>query len=260
MAEKSTDAKQGGEKYPQDKKQDRQARRPPQQLSAKPVVSASGKEVRGVVRLAGRDLRGNLPISRAITSVRGIGINLSAVVSQVAYQQLGINEKTMVGELSEEEVEKLEQILSHPESFGVPERMLNRQKDLLTGRSVHMIGSDLAYTVKQDIDHEKDSYTWKGYRHTYGQKVRGQRTRSTGRTGMTVGVLRKAVLAKAGAAAAAQTGAAAQAAGALGAAAPPAKGAPAGPAAKAPAAAAPKAVAAAPKAAAPAAKKEEAKK
>ena len=114
---------------------------------------------------------------------------------------------------------------------------------------MHYISSDLVYVVRQDIDHEKDAYTWRGYRHTYGQKVRGQRTRTTGRTGMTVGVLRKAVLAKAGEAAAAATGAAAQAAGAKA----PAAGAPG---AKAPAGAAPKAPVSAPKAAAPAKKEE----
>jgi len=190
----------------------------------KPVVSASGKEVRGIVRLAGKDLRGNLPIRRAIISIRGIGLNLGGVVSQVACEKLNMNYTTMIGELSEQEIEKLEHILTHPAEYGVPRRMLNRQKDLFTGEDVHAIASDLAFYVKQDIDHEKDAYTWKGYRHTYGQKVRGQRTRSTGRTGMTVGVLRKAVLAKAGAAATAQTGAAAQAAGAVGAA-PGAKGA-----------------------------------
>ena len=225
---------------PQEKKQERQPRRP-QQLSAKPILSASGKEVRGIVRLAGKDLRGNLPIRRAIISIRGIGLNLGGVVSQVACEKLSMNNTTMIGELSEQEIGKLEHILSHPGEYGVPSRMLNRQKDIFTGNDVHAISSDLAYYVKQDIDHEKDAYTWKGYRHTYGQKVRGQRTRSTGRTGMTVGVLRKAVLAKAGSAAAAQTGAAAQAAGAPTAA----------PAAKA---AAPAAKAAAP------AKKEEPKK
>ncbi|MFA4983410.1 MAG: 30S ribosomal protein S13 [Candidatus Micrarchaeia archaeon] len=225
---------------PQEKRQEKPSRRP-QQVSMKPIVSESGKEVRGVVRLAGRDLRGNLPIRRAIISIRGIGLNLGKVVSAIACQNLNMNDKTMVGELSEQEIEKLEHILSHPGEYGVPIRMLNRQKDLFTGTDIHAIASDLGYYVKQDIDHEKDAYTWKGYRHTYGQKVRGQRTRSTGRTGMTVGVLRKAVLAKAGTAAAAQTGAAAQAASAPGAA--PAKAAPA----------------AAPKAAAPA-KKEEAKK
>lgn len=242
MSEKH-DAKPAAEK-PQEKKQDR-PRRPQQAAPMKPVVSASGKEVRGVVRLAGRDLRGNLPLRRAITSIRGIGLNLGAVISGIACQQLSINDRTMVGELSEQEIVELEKIVSRPQEFGVPVRMLNRQKDLFTGKDTHAIASDLGFAVKQDVDHEKDSDTWRGYRHAYGQKVRGQHTRSTGRTGMTVGVLRKAVLAKAGSAAAAQTGAAAQAAGTAAAAAPAAKGGAAAPAAK--------------PAAAPA-KKEEAKK
>jgi len=209
------------------------------QAPPKAIVSASGKEVRGIVRLAGGDLRGSLPLSRAITSVRGIGINLGKVVSEIACRELAITDKTMIGELSDQEIDQLEHVMRNTAQFGVPVRMLNRQRDIFTGKDIHYISSDLAYIVKQDIDHEKDAYTWKGYRHTYGQKVRGQRTRSTGRTGMTVGVLRKAVLAKAGGAAAVAAGTAAQAAGT--AAAAGAK-APSGPAPKAPAgAAAPKA-------------------
>jgi small subunit ribosomal protein S13 len=46
------------------------------------------------------------------------------------------------------------------------------------------------------VESEKKLYTWKGYRHSYGQKVRGQKTRNTGRTGMAVGVLRKAIIAQ----------------------------------------------------------------
>ena len=200
MAEKSHEEKAAPAKKQQQEKP--APRRPQQQVGSKQLLSASGKEVRGIVRLAGKDLNGALPIKRAIVSVKGIGLNLGNVVSHITYEKLGFNDKTMVGELTEEEVEKLEHILRYPQEYGVPARMLNRQKDLFTGNDVHMISSDLTYTVKQDIDHEKDSYTWKGYRHTYGQKVRGQRTRTTGRTGMTVGVLRKAVMAGAAAAAA----------------------------------------------------------
>jgi len=243
MAEK-TDAKQqsAGDKHGEKTQQAKPVSRRPQPQVQKAIISASGKEVRGVVRLAGRDLRGNLTIKRAIISVRGVGLTLGQVISGIAYEQLKMSDNTMLGELSEEEINKLEQVMLHPENYGVPVRMLNRRKDVITGKDSHLISTDLAYAVKQDIDHDKDSYTWRGFRHTYGQKVRGQRTRSTGRTGMTVGVLRKAVLAKAGAAATAQTGAAAQAAGAA-----PAKGAPAAKGA---------APAAAPKAAAPAAKPE----
>lgn len=283
MADK-TDSKQGGEKPHEKgsfsgsktgqaagKQPAREQRGRPQQVSYKPIVSASGKEVKGIVRLAGKDLRGSLPLRRAIVSVKGIGINLGEVISVIACAQLGVTEESMVGELSEQQVEKLEHILKNPEEFGVPVRMLNRQKDLVTGNSIHLIGSDLTFTVRQDIDHEKDSNTWKGYRHAYGQKVRGQHTRSTGRTGMTVGVMRKAVLA--GAAAAAQAagaqaagaqaaGAAAVAPGAKGAAAPKAGAAPgaAAPAAKGGAPAAKGAAAPSAKAAAPAAGKAPEKK
>jgi small subunit ribosomal protein S13 len=34
----------------------------------------------------------------------------------------------------------------------------------------------------------KEMNSWRGYRHAYGLKVRGQRTRSTGRKGKAVGV------------------------------------------------------------------------
>jgi len=211
------------------------------------ILGKNGKEIRGIVRLVGKDIRGNWTVRRSITMVKGIGMNLGKVMFTIAMDELHADDETMIGELNEEQIGKLEHLLSHPQDFGLPEWMLNRQREFTTGVSRQAIGSDLDYAVKQDIEHDKDIYTWKGYRHAYGQKVRGQRTRTAGRTGMTVGVIRKAVLAKAGAAAAAQTGAAAQAAGAAPA---PAK------AGEKPSAAAPKAAAgAAPKAAAPAAAK-----
>ena len=115
MVEKPSGKKPAPEK-PQDKdKKQRQvpSKRPHGQQESRQVVSASGKEVKGIVRLAGRDLRGALPLRRAITSVRGIGINMGAVVSQIACRELGVDDKTMVGELGEPEIEKLEQILLH---------------------------------------------------------------------------------------------------------------------------------------------------
>ena len=43
----------------------------------------------------------------------------------------------------------------------------------------------------EDINLMKKIRSYKGIRHERGQKVRGQRTKSTGRTGTTVGVKRK---------------------------------------------------------------------
>ncbi|MEM3555365.1 MAG: 30S ribosomal protein S13 [Candidatus Micrarchaeia archaeon] len=166
---------------------------------AKKKVEESGemkREIRGVVRIAGRDIKGETKLRKALMQIKGIGVTLSMVLTKVVSSKLGVPKDVMIGELSEEQVDKLSDIISNPAKYGVPERLLNRQRDWETDQSVHLVGSELAFRVKQDVTKMKELNTWKGFRHAYGQKVRGQRTRTTGRTGMTVGVLRKAMLAK----------------------------------------------------------------
>jgi len=177
---------------------------------ARKVASKTGAEIRGIVRIAGKDLAGETPLSRALTRVKGVGERLGPVYSEVVSRELKVPRDVYVGELSEEQIDRVEGILSNPQKYGVPRWMMNRQKDLETGTDRHLIGTDLSFAIRQDIDREKNMNTWIGYRHNYGQKVRGQHTRTTGRAGMTVGVLRKAILAKQGAAQA-QPGAAAPA-------------------------------------------------
>jgi small subunit ribosomal protein S13 len=174
-------------------------------------IKKDGKEIRGIVRIAGRDLRGDLPLKRALSRIKGIGIRTSHIISEVIFNQMILSEATVVGELSDEQIEQIEGILVNPVKYGVPSYMLNRRKDLETGQDRHMLGTDLSFAMKQDIEKEKTVNSWKGYRHMYGQKVRGQRTRSSGRTGMSVGVLRKSIIAKAGGSAAAAPAAAAAA-------------------------------------------------
>jgi small subunit ribosomal protein S13 len=66
-----------------------------------------------------------------------------------------------------------------------------------------LIGPDATLGVKGDIDFMTDIRTWKGIRHSLGLKVRGQRTRTTGRKGRAVGVAKKVIMEAARAAAAA---------------------------------------------------------
>jgi small subunit ribosomal protein S13 len=64
----------------------------------------------------------------------------------------------------------------------------------------------LTLSTKTDIDFMTDIRTWKGVRHSLGLKVRGQRTRTTGRKGRAVGVAKKIVMEAARAAAMAEKG------------------------------------------------------
>ena len=223
------------------------AKTPPKKKEAKPKPSkpeeapAEKEGFRGIVRIAGKDIRGHVPLRKALLNVRGISHSLAIPVSNVLSSELSISPDTPVGELDDSKIERIDAVLFNLSKYGIPRFMLNRRADKLEGVDRHVIMNDLLFAVREDVETEKKLYTWKGYRHSYGQKVRGQRTRNTGRTGMAVGVLRKAVLAQAAAAKAESVG------GRAGAGAPAAAGAkaPAGEAKAAPAGAAPAAKAAA---------------
>ncbi len=94
--------------------------------------------------------------------------------------------------LSEEQIESIEAVIKEPSKYGIPSYMLNHRKDMETGKDVHIIGNDLTFAIRQDVNRSVIMRAWKGYRHQHSQKVRGQRTKSTGRTGATIGVMKKA--------------------------------------------------------------------
>ena len=79
-------------------------------------------------------------------------------------------------------------MIQDPKSANFPTWFLNRQKDVETGDDLHLLTSDIAFNIRNDIEREKGVFSWRGYRHMYGLKVRGQRTRCTGRKGGAVGV------------------------------------------------------------------------
>ncbi len=188
-------------KEPQAKEQPKRKAPPPPQAAKKPAKEEK-EGFRGIVRIAGKDVKGQVKLKRALTAVRGISHTLSVAASSVIEKELSIDPETPVGELSEESIEKVDKILFSLQDHGIPRFLMNRASDFSSGKDRHIIMNDLLFETNQDIDREKKAYSWKGFRHTFGQKVRGQRTRNTGRTGMAVGVLRKAIIAAQGGAAA----------------------------------------------------------
>ncbi|HLN90081.1 MAG TPA: 30S ribosomal protein S13, partial [Candidatus Binatia bacterium] len=66
------------------------------------------------------------------------------------------------------------------------------------GKDSHILSADLALKIKTDIDGAKEIRSWRGYRHAYSLKVRGQRTKTTGRAGKALGVKKKTLLQKPG--------------------------------------------------------------
>jgi len=136
------------------------------------------REFRHIVRIADTDLDGTKKVAYALKGIKGVGIRLAEVIAKKA----GVDINTRLGFLTEAEVKRLEDVVRNPAKYGIPHWMFNRQKDLQTGEDLHLLGSDLELQIKEDIERMKRIKCWKGYRHAYGLKVRGQRTRTTGRT------------------------------------------------------------------------------
>jgi small subunit ribosomal protein S13 len=144
---------------------------------------------RHIIRVARTDVDGSLKLDRALSAVKGVGRRLARAIVEAA----DLNPEQRAGFITDEDVAKLEEILKAPDKFGIPHWMLNRQKDMTTGQNKHLIGADLEFQNKMDIDFLMKTKNWRGIRHSLGLKVRGQRTRCTGRKGRTVGVRRKRI-------------------------------------------------------------------
>ncbi|MBA1342312.1 MAG: 30S ribosomal protein S13 [ANME-2 cluster archaeon] len=146
-------------------------------------------EIKHLVRIANADLDGHRSVQYALTGLKGVGRRTSRILTDSA----GIDPTSIIGSLGDAEIEKLKQAIANFES-AVPTWMLNRRRDFLTGEDKHIIGVNLGLSVDEDINIMKKTRSYRGIRHERGLRVRGQRTRSTGRSGATVGVSRKRIV------------------------------------------------------------------
>jgi len=158
---------------------------------------SEASEFRHLVRISGRDLDGGKKLIVALSDLKGVGYNFANVITT----KLSLDPRVRVGTLSEEQVKQIEEAIASTSRLALPKWFYNRRNDPETGEAKQLLGSDLDFVQKNDVEDEKNIQSWKGIRHGLGLKVRGQRTRTTGRKGRTVGV-RKATLVAAAKAAA----------------------------------------------------------
>lgn len=145
-----------------------------------------GPDFKYIVRIANTDLDGAKKVDYALTGIRGVGIRLGTIIADVA----GVNRYERIGKLSDSQIEALAKTVEEV-AQKVPGWAVNRQFDWETGQDVHLIASNVDVVLRDDLNRLKKIRSYRGLRHEAGLPVRGQRTRSHGRTGLTVGVLRK---------------------------------------------------------------------
>jgi ribosomal protein S13 len=145
-----------------------------------------------IVRVIGKDLDGTKSIESGIQGIRGIGQRVGGVIAKEFRHESGVAVGKRLGELSPEEIKKLEEVILAPEKHKIPGWALNRQKDFETGATKHLTMNDLAFSLRNDLTRMAEIKSYKGLRHMWGLPVRGQKTKSRHRgKGSVVGVMKK---------------------------------------------------------------------
>jgi small subunit ribosomal protein S13 len=173
------------EKSPE-KGMDKAAEKGKERAPEKTPEKAVDKDIKYFVRVRNTDLDGTRSVQIALTKIPGIGRITAQAISRLAK----VNPLDIMGKLDDAGVDRLREVV---DNYGpqVPRWMLNRPADPYTGEGKHLLSTDVLIAKEDDVNRMRKIRCYRGIRHETGQKVRGQRTKSTGRTGTTVGVKRK---------------------------------------------------------------------
>lgn len=144
------------------------------------------EEIKYFVRVMNTDLDGTKAVHIALTGIPGIGMHTAGIIARLAE----VNPRAILGKMDDESVDRIRNVVENYRDQ-VPDWMLNRPQDIYSGEAKQLLGTDLRMAFEDDVNRMRKIRCYRGIRHETGQKVRGQRTKSTGRTGTTVGVKRK---------------------------------------------------------------------
>ena len=148
-----------------------------------PQEQEDDEDLRYFVRIGQTDLDGTKSVERSLSEMNGIGRRTARLIAEEA----GVDRTATFGRLDDDVIDAVVEVVENYANE-VPDWLNNRQSDFYTGETTHEIGNDLQLTRQHDINRMKKIDSYKGVRHRGGHKVRGQRTKSTGRTEGTIGV------------------------------------------------------------------------
>lgn len=133
------------------------------------------------------NIDGRRKIQYALTAIKGIGARYSNLVLKKADVDLS----KRAGEVTNDEFERVINIVQNPRQYKIPDWFLNRQKDIKDGKYSQLVANNLDTKFREDLERLKKIRAHRGLRHFWGVRVRGQHTKTTGRRGRVVGVSKK---------------------------------------------------------------------
>ena len=151
------------------------------------ALAMAPKEFQHIVRLLNTNIDGKRKVPFALRVIKGIGIRFAYLVCKKS----GVDVQRRAGTLSNDEIEKISDVLADPAKFKIPSWFLNRQRDPKTGKTEHVLSNTVDIKLREDLERMKKMRAHRGVRHARGLRVRGQHTCTSGRRGKTMGVSRK---------------------------------------------------------------------
>ena len=151
------------------------------------LVLQNSQDFVGLLRVQNTNINGKQKAPFGVRQIRGVGRRMATLVLKIA--QVDLSKRA--GELSEKEITMVNDILARPTDYNIPKWFLNRQRDPRDGNYLQLISNNLDTRFREDCERMRKAKQHRGLRHYWGQRVRGQRTKSTGRCGKTLGVIRK---------------------------------------------------------------------
>ena len=142
---------------------------------------------RDLLRIYNTNVDGNKNVVYALKGIQGIGRRFANLVCKHCHVPI----TKRAGEITAEEEARIVECIANPTKFGIPVWALNRRKDFTTGEDLHLVTNDIAGKFREDMERMRKMRIHRGIRLSNGLKVRGQRTKCTGRRGRAVGVVRK---------------------------------------------------------------------
>ena len=149
-------------------------------------MTEENKDFKYIVRIAATDIDGDRPTRYALTRIRGVNF----MIANAILNHTGLGGKEKIGNMKDKDIEKLGTAIETLNEW-LPDWMKNRSKDMFTGKNIHIIGSEIDLNLRDDINLLRKVRSYRGIRHEKGLALRGQRTRSNKRRGLTVGVVKR---------------------------------------------------------------------
>ena len=145
----------------------------------------------GIVRIIDTDVSAGKSVQTVLGKIKGIGTRYNVAVARVFELKTKLPPTTKIGKLDEKQLALLEDLAKNPLNHGFPQWFVNKSEDIWDGKAKHLLGSDLIFNDKEELDRLGKMKHRKAIRRMRGLPVRGQKTKAGFRgKGRSVGVVK----------------------------------------------------------------------